>query len=219
MAFATPLALQPRHHCAKLSSRRSPVATATTKETAATATPNKVEISRHARDLRGYLRAHKSIFNPGTGFLATTITLTRKNDTGRMLIPAVELETNSHVLPGRVSAEYILENNDTLVETAANSVLSTVPNVSEQVAEIIRHDLAYILRVTSYAVAVQATDFVHDNNLAIMRELHNEVGVPTTSFCAALTTMSEQIISAVSDKSTAETTRECFKIVSDALAA
>ena len=178
-----------------------------------------MELSRHARDLRGYIRAHKSIFSPGAGFLATTITLTRKNDTGRMLIPAVELETNAHVLPGRGGAEYILENNDALVEKAVNTVLAAIPDVSDEVAEIVRYDLGYVLRVTSYAVAVQSTDFLHDNNLAIMRELHAEAKIPVSVFCEALIAMGEEVASTLSDEAIAATTRDCFKVISDALAA
>lgn len=217
MAFATPFSLQLRHRRPQLTTLRPPLASATASESAATTIPNKVEISRHARDLRGYLRAHKSIFSPGAGFLAQVITLTRKNDTGRMLIPADELETNSHLLPGRAAAEYILENSEKLVETAAEQVIAAIPDVSEEVAEIVRYDLGYVLRVTSYAVAVQATDFVHDNNLAMMQELHLEVNIPAAVFCDAVKKMGDEIATSVGDSATDEITRECFKKISDGL--
>lgn len=173
-----------------------------------------VPLSAKATDLKSYIRAHKSIFYPGEGFLAMASALTRKNDTGRCLIPAVELETNAHILPGRVAAEYILNSAEELVKAAIEQVGA---DKGTQAEEIVTYDMNYVLRVTSYAVAVGSLNFIDANNLGMMRELHQEVGINAKRFSKAVANIGEKIAAAMEDQSVAENTKACFVTIADAL--
>lgn len=182
--------------------RRGVCATAAVDTSAAAA----VALSERAQDLRGYLRAHKSLFQPGVGFKAQTAALTRKNDTTRTLIPADELETNAPLLPGLKAAEYVLEHHDRLVEAA----IELVPAESDQVADIVRYNVATVLRIVSYAAAAGSVDFLNLNNANIMRQLHIEAGVPATAFAKAIAALSDDVAAGVGDASTAEAVRAAF---------
>lgn len=173
-----------------------------------------IPLSAKATDLKSYIRAHKSIFYPGEGFLAMASALTRKNDTGRCLIPAVELETNAHILPGRVAAEYILNSREELLNAAVDEVGA---EKGTQAEEIVNYDMNYVLRVTSYAVAVGSVNFIDANNLGMMAELHLEVGINAKKFSKAIVNIGEKVAAAMEEKAVADKTKECFVTIADAL--
>ena len=147
-------------------------------------------LSLTARELMGYIRGHKSVFRAGEGFKSMHAALCRKNDTGRFFIPQEELETNAHMLPGKKAAEMILEEREKIVEEAKEKVLKVVgKGISEEVVDIVVHDLMYLLRVISYGIAVCSTDFIHDNNMNIMKLLHKEIGVQGKGMTAGISCM------------------------------
>lgn len=181
---------------------------------AATSAAAAIPLSEKAVDLKSYIRAHKSIFYPGKGFLAMASALTRKNDTGRCMIPSVELETNAHILPGRTAAEYLLNSREELVSAAIAEVGA---DKGSQAEEIVIYDMNYVLRVTSYAVAVGSVNFIDANNLGMMRELHKEVGINEKRFSKAIVNIGEKVAAVMDDKSVGDKTKECFVTIADAL--
>lgn len=197
--------------------RRRPMAMVATAASPATDATSGAKLSLRARDLISYIRAHKSIFDPGEGFGSQVITLCRKNDTGRFFIPADELETNRALLPGAQVAEHILNQKAALIDAAAAAVFASQKDAGENplVAEVVRHDLMYILRVVSYAIAAGSPNFVHENNLGMMKSLHAEIGLSSPAVVAGLKKLSDSIAAEAEMPDAKATTLRCFQIVTE----
>lgn len=171
-------------------------------------------LSLKARELLSYVRGHKSIFHPGDGFTATHCALFRKNDTGRCFTPLVELATNAHMLPAGSVAAMMVVQEDSLVETAVEAVFEKYPMLrdDETLLEIVSFDLRYLLRVISYGAACQSTDFIHTNNIGMMKMLHEEVGFPVNADQIGLNAARKAVLSQ-SDSAFLDTTTACFDVV------
>lgn len=180
-----------------------------------------IVLTTRARDLISYVRGHKSIFDPGEGFASTQITLTRKNDTGRSCIPADEIETNAHVLPGADVAHFVQANSERLLNDAVAAAYRVQPALEHDpsLADIVTNDLGIIIRVVSYAIAVASPNFIHPNNIGIMAALHDEVGFSTDARNAALTTLSDAIAPQAADPAVAQNARACFQQITELMAA
>lgn len=218
MAFTAPLNVTKARQANAASGRcgaRRPLMMMATTEAAGTG----AKLSARARDLKGYLRAHKSIFRAGDGFASTQAILCRKNDTGRMLIPLDELQTNEPNLPGAGVARFMLEHHESLLEKACEAAFAVQGELkTDQVLkEIVQHDMALVYRVVSYAIAVSSSSFLHENNVAILAEFHREVGFTRDARNKGLESLSEAIVGAASDAEVAQNVSECFKMLASAL--
>lgn len=168
-------------------------------------------------ELLSWVRAHKSIFSPGIGFTATHLALYRKNDTGRCLVPADELDCNASMLPGVDVARSILENHDAIVEKAKADVLAVAPELEDEespITSIFWHDLAYFLRVVSYGIAVTSSDYIHANNLGMVKELYSEIGLSPAAVSTGINSLKSSVLADVSDAELKKSTSECFDIFS-----
>lgn len=172
----------------------------------------KVKLSRRAADLLGYIRGHKSVFQAGEGFKSTQAALCRKNDTGHFFIPKQELECNAEALPGKAVAEMILEKNAEIIEQAKEEAVKSGPSLadSKEIIDIVEHDLSYLLRVISYGIACGSTNFIHANNMGIMKVLHKEIGVQGAPMIAGLKSMKGSVESGVNGATEKEITAACF---------
>lgn len=186
-----------------------PVTEASTSET----------LSERAMELMSYVRGHKSIFRPGVGFSSVSGTLCRKNDTARLLTPPDELETNAKELPGVSVARVIYDQADSLVNAAQNAAEDVYPLLAsdEFLADIVRHDVSAVLRAISFGVAVQSKDFLHDNNSALMKALHDEVDIPGDAMVAALNTVRDTVLSQINND-LRDVTASCFQAACDIFA-
>lgn len=180
-------------------------------------TENTSAISGRAAELLGYVRAHKSIFSPGTGFNSTHAALFRKNDTGKSLVPEEELETNKGVLDGVETARYILGSYDDIVESAKAAAKSAAPSLDDTAAGIVYADLAYYLRILSYATAAGSTDFLHKENLALHAEMYSELKVPVEAVVAGITAMKDTVLNNAPSAAVKDTTSACFETLASAL--
>lgn len=175
-------------------------------------------LSPRAAELLSWVRAHKSIFSPGEGFTATHLALYRKNDTGRCLVPADELDCNAEMLPGVDVARSILENNEAILEKAKADVLAVAPELKDEespVTKIFWHDLAYFLRVVSYGVAVTSPDYIHANNLGMVKQLYGEIGLSQAAVDAGITSLKSSVVVDVSDAELKKSTAECFDVLAN----
>lgn len=173
------------------------------------------KLSKRATELLSYLGAHKSIFRPGTGFNSGTATFFRKNDTGRSFAPLDELATNAHLLPGGPVAASMLVQIDDLIETCYQSALSNFPalEADQVLKDIFQNDVRSLLRIVSYGAACQTTDFIHENNLGMLKLLHEELGFPTGLVADAVRVAKDEVLNQVNDASLVENTAECFDVV------
>lgn len=186
-----------------------PVTEASTSET----------LSDRAMELISYIRGHKSIFRPGIGFSSVSGTLCRKNDTARLFTPPDELKTNAKELPGVSVALLIHDQAESLIEAALNAAENVYPpSTSDQlIADIVHHDLTTVLRAVSFGIAVRSEDFLHDNNAAMMKALHDEVGFPGQAMVAALNTIRDIILSQTGND-LHDITASCFQAACDVFA-
>lgn len=83
------------------------------------------------------------------------------------------------------------------------------------VMEVLEFDMRYMLRVISYGVACQSTDFIHRNNWGIMKMLHEEVGISTYADVAGLKKAKEVVLAQITEPNLVETTAACFDVVID----
>lgn len=179
------------------------------------------ELSLHAIQLQSYVRGHKSIFRPGRGFNSTTITLFRKNDTGRSYTPLEELSTNAAMLPGGAVAAQMLMKHDELLRVALAAAVETAPEISrdDTLQDVFNHDVTFMLRVISYGAACQASDFIHENNMGLMKLLHAEVGIPHSAISNAILAVKKEILQTINEQHLILSTAECFDVVADFMAA
>jgi hypothetical protein len=178
-------------------------------------------LSYRAAQLLGYLRAHKSIFSPGVGFKATHLALYRKNDTGKSLVPADELVTNAAMLPGVEVARLMLEIRDETLENAKEHVLAVAPSIAEDatLANLLWFDLAYIFRVASYGIAVTSLNFIHEDNINMLKEFYEEIGMPKIAISTGIKTLKEAVTSRVLDENLKQVSSDCFDAISSRLVA
>lgn len=204
----------------RLSSSLSPMRMIATEPSAPAVTvPAVTPLTPRAVELLSYIRGHKSIFRPGVGFNSTTITLFRKSDTGRLFTPPDELSTNAHVLPAVDVAAFIHDNNQEIVESGVAAVVAIMPEVDtdDRLRDILHHNFKTILRAVSYAAAVQVFDFVHENNIGMMRMLHEELGVSSNTIATAVEAMRDIILTSVTDADLVKSTTTCFEIICEHL--
>lgn len=187
-------------------------------------TSTKTELSDHALTLNSYIRGHKFVFQPGDGFSATTSNLFKKNDTARVFTPLDELETNDLHLPGRAVAAVMVSQKDALIDLALSAAEDHLPTArsDETMSDILSYNIDTLLRAISYGAACQSSDFLHLNNVGIMKLLHEDVSISHATISAALSAVKKYVLAHVSevadDASVVESTAECFDIVIDALA-
>lgn len=81
--------------------------------------------------------------------------------------------------------------------------------------EIYVYDINYILRVISYGIATQSSDFIHSNNMGIMKLMHEEIGFPTGLISSALLDVKKAVLEDVNNASVVPKTAECFDVVID----
>lgn len=165
------------------------------------------ELSDKAKGLMAYVRGHKSIFRPGTGFNSITATLFRKNDTGRMLTPLEELATNAHVLPGGSVAAMILVQESEIIKRSADEMIA---DIGEEHREMVEYDVGYMLRVISYGIASGSSDFVHDNNWGMLKMLHREVGIDGSVDVKGVEKMRETVLGEVKEEGIIGIVNACF---------
>lgn len=177
----------------------------------------KTELSDQALVLISYIRGHKTVFQPGEGFISTTTTLFKKNDTAHTFTPLDELETNKHVLPGGEVAAFMVSQKDDLMSTALQAAERIKSISSDDVLlDIFQYDMFALLRVISYAVASGSMDFLHENNVNIMKLLHEDVGIPPSVVPSALNAVKDFVLANISDSTVAKSTATCFDIVHEA---
>jgi Phycobilisome protein len=183
------------------------------------ATSTGAALSDRAAELLSWVRAHKSIFSPGTGFTATHLALFRKNDTARCMVPAIELDCNAEMLPGVAVARAMLERADEIFEAAKAVVLKEMPALEseEAVAKIMYHDLRYFLRVTSYGIACGSPNFIHVNNLGIVKQLYAEIGLTDSTVQAGIASLKASVLADASSAEEMENVARCFDSLSEAL--
>lgn len=222
MAFVTSLSLssvaRSRHSMLGNITSRRPHNRAATRMIATepmTDVPLKTELSDNALVLMSYIRGHKSIFRPGKGFTSTTTTLFKKNDTARLFTPMDELETNKAVLPGGEVAGFMVSRKDDLMSTALQAAESVSSSISSDdvLLDIFKYDMTALLRAISYGVATGSSEFLHENNITIMKLLHDDVGISELVIPSALNAVKDFIVANVSDPSVAKSTVNCFEIV------
>lgn len=190
-------------------------------ETAATASV----MSRKAIQLTCYLRGHKSVFRPGTGFQSSTKALFLKNDTGRTFCPPDQIQTNIDELPGHSVALYMHDNADMLVADALAHIAQQL-HIHDKVADVLTYDLYSAFRAVSYAAAVQSIDFLDSNNVGMMRELHDEIGIPGSSLKGAIDNIKNIVVAHLKQSNNTNnninadlvhTTSLCFDCLRDGL--
>lgn len=203
----------PRHHYARRSVMRMVATEPVTEEVTTTS------LSERAMELMSYVRGHKSIFQAGKGFYSVPGTLFRKNDTARLFTPVDELHTNASELPGMPVALFMVENSDALVDTAFEAAQQVYPSLGsdDDIVDILRYDVLTILRTVSYGAAVKSNDFLQGNNAAMLRLLHEEVGIPREAMTAALNAAKDMVINGV-DAELRDSTASCFRVVLDIFA-
>jgi hypothetical protein len=186
----------------------------------ATAAPSGAALSGRAEELLSWVRAHKSIFSPGAGFTATHLALYRKNDTARCMVPADELDCNADMLPGVEVARVMLEKADATFEAAKAAVLKVAPELATEdaMAKIFWHDLRYYARVASYGIGCGSTDYLHANNLGMVRELYREIGLSGQAVQTGIATLKATVLEDVSDPAMASLVADCFDVLADSMA-
>lgn len=134
-----------------------------------------LSMTPEAVTLLSFLRAHKSLFSPGSGYNATSSALMRKNDTGKSAVPTEELDTNAYFLPGKPVGEALLAHWDEVVEAGRASLAASLPGVSpdSDVGKVLYYDVLMLLRIISYGVLVQNVNFLHKNNTAMLVALYD----------------------------------------------
>lgn len=177
------------------------------------AAEERVELTAKAQELLGYLRCHKSIFLPGVGFNSTTISLMRKNDTGKCVVPLDEIETNRSHLPGASAIEVVVKKEQEIVEMGWNAAKKAGIKGGEPVEKIVKYDMTTFLRVISYAVGAQCTNYVHENNLLMVKMLYSELGVPSTNVAKGIEAMKKAVIADTKDQSVSGSTSDVFDVV------
>jgi Phycobilisome protein len=135
------------------------------------------------------------------------------------MVPEEELNTNARMLPGVEVARAMLLSKDEVVGKAIAEVSAAVPGIAddEVVAKIFFHDIAYFYRVLSYAVAVTSADFMHANNVGMVRALYAEIGLPDVAVTTALASLKASTLALTSDPSLAKSTASCFDALSAAM--
>lgn len=200
-------------------------AAGTTKTKAASSNTAAV-LSDQAIVLMSYLRGHKSVFLPGTGFKGSTAALFKKNDTAREFTPEDQLETNASLLPGAAVAGIMVRTSDTLISQAVETTMSVWTSTkngsadeSEQdiVADVLKYNYEALFRAVSYGAACQAVDYLHPDNIAMMKMLHEEVGIPATAVAAGIDAVRDTVVEQVDDDAVRESTVQCFNAARDAL--
>lgn len=210
-AFATP-ALPFRASSLRATRTRRPTMVAA-------AAPPSEELSYRASQLLSYVRAHKSIFSPGLGFTASHLALFRKNDTARCMVPAEELECNAALLPGVSVASAMADVSETAFEDARKAVAAAQADMGEKVTAIIEHDLKYFARVVSYAVACGSDDFIHQNNMGMVRELYAEIGLETKAVLAGVESLRVSTMACASGAKEEKIVADVFVKLIEALSA
>lgn len=183
-------------------------------------TAKTTELSSHAIMLISFLRGHKSVFQPGEGFSATTSLLFKKNDTARLFTPQNELDINTVHLPGVSVASVMVAKQKEYVNlavTTADAHMGTAESDST-ISDILRYNFTALLRAISYGAACQLTDFVHMNNIGMMRMLHEDMGVAHATVAAALNAVKDEVLAVVADDAdVVKSTSICFDIIIDGL--
>lgn len=196
------------------------IATESVSESVASTTTTKTVLSDRAVQLLAYIRGHKSIFSPGEGFMATHLALFRKNDTGRSFTPLDELATNAHMLPGGSVAAMMLVQQDDLIAKGIEIAKTLVPNLAadDVLTEILEYDIRTILRTISYGAACHSVNFIHENNMGMMKMLHQEIGIPDGTVTKVLSSLKDIVVSQISDDVLVAPTSDCFDAVGDFMA-
>lgn len=221
MAFVTPtpLAQARRTTFSRTSSRRPGVTRSIRRPTprmiATEPQKTSTELSVRALELLSYVRGHKSIFNPGVGFNSTQATLCRKNDTAYAFTPLEELATNAYMLPGGSVAAFMVVQEEELVDVATKAAFKTAKTIQndEKLSEIVSYDFRSIIRVVSYGSACKSVDFIHANNLGMMKMLHKEVGIPAEADVTGLEAAKEAVLAQITDSTLVDSTAACFDTV------
>lgn len=174
----------------------------------------------NAVTLLSFLRAHKSLFSPGVGYNATSSALMRKNDTGKSAVPAAELDTNAYFLPGKPVGEALLAHWDEVVEAGRASLAASLPGVSpdSDVGKVLYYDVVMLLRIISYGVLVQNVNFLHENNMAMLVALYDEMSVPSSVMPTVVRAMKDATIKLI-DADLVDGTSACFEEVAQGLCA
>lgn len=179
-----------------------------------------LSMTPNAVTLLSFLRAHKSLFSPGVGYNATSSALMRKNDTGKSAVPAAELDTNAYFLPGKPVGEALLAHWDEVVEAGRASLAASLPGVSpdSDVGKVLYYDVVMLLRIISYGVLVQNVNFLHENNMAMLVALYDEMSVPSSVMPTVVRAMKDATIKLI-DADLVDGTSACFEEVAQGLCA
>ncbi|KAI0566484.1 Phycobilisome protein [Gracilaria domingensis] len=196
-SFAAKTSL-PRRRPAHVS-RTAPSMVLTEKAKTAALTPR-------AKQLQSYIQCHKSLFRAGEDFSATAATLFRKNDTARVLTPLDELATNANMLPGGPVAATILVH----IEEIENKISEAAAQLDEVVQSVFQRNVRLLVRVVSYGIAAGSADYMHENNVGIMRLLNQELGIESTFVESTLLAVRDLILERHTESSLIELTTECF---------
>lgn len=211
-----------RRHDTRMVAAQPKDAAGTTK-TKTASTDTTAVLSDQAIVLMSYLRGHKSVFLPGNGFKGSTAALFKKNDTARAFTPEDQLETNARLLPGGTVAGIMVRTSDTLISQAVQTTLSAWSNgsadESEQdvIADVLKYNYEALFRAVSYGAACQAVDYLHPDNIAMMKMLHEEVGIPAVAVAAGIDAVRDAVVEQVDDDAVHESTVQCFDAARDAL--
>lgn len=179
-----------------------------------------LSMTPEAVTLLSFLRAHKSLFSPGVGYNATSSALMRKNDTGKSAVPAEELDTNAYFLPGKPVGEALLAHWDEVLEAGRASLSASLPGVSpdSDVGKVLYYDVLMLLRIISYGVLVQNVNFLHENNMAMLVALYDEMSVPPSVMPTVVRAMKDATIKLI-DADLVDGTSACFEEVAQGLVA
>lgn len=204
----------------RLPSRRVSAAGSVRLSTRMVAAEATLSMTPEAVTLLSFLRAHKSLFSPGVGYNATSSALMRKNDTGKSAVPAEELDTNAYFLPGKPVGEALLAHWDEVLEAGRASLSASLPGVSpdSDVGKVLYYDVLMLLRIISYGVLVQNVNFLHENNMAMLVALYDEMSVPPSVMPTVVRAMKDATIKLI-DADLVDGTSACFEEVAQGLVA
>lgn len=145
--------------------------------------------------------------------------LCMKNDTARLFTPQDQLDTNRPYLPGHSVAGVIVANADALIDAGVDAAATRCDLVAQHdvINDIVQYNVSAALRAVSYGAAAQSTHFMHLNNVGMMRDLHEDIGLPADAVAIAMDTMRDLVVADVDDEQLKKGTADCFDTLRDAL--
>lgn len=103
----------------------------------------------------------------------------------------MEIETNLGVLKNAEVLRKVVAQKDAIVEAGLKEMIKSSPVLaaSEEMQKSCRFDLLSILRVISYACAVETVDFLHMENILLYKILYDELGITLVPLIAGISAM------------------------------